>query len=59
MLTIRTWDGTQTRTVVHAEWQPPHLDNYSSFQMSPGLEQPEREGSLVSSHWSVLMKTRL
>lgn len=44
MLTITGWHGTQARTVVCAEWWPPHLNNDSSFLTSLGLEQLEREG---------------
>ena len=44
MLPITHWDGTQAHTVVHAEWWSPHLDYDSSFQMSLGLEQLERQG---------------
>lgn len=58
MLPTAGWDGTQAGTVVHGEWQAPLLDNDSSFQMSLGLEQVEREGRMVSSLWSVLMTTR-
>lgn len=52
------WEGTQAGTVVYAEWQAPLLDNDSSFQMSLGLDQVEREGRMAGSLWSVLTMLR-